>query len=116
MFCSKCGKEINDDALICPSCGCATENYSKNEKENAVKSNALDLLDKANTLSLIAIIGGIFIPLLGWICGGIGIGNCNNAKAENPTRADEIKKKCIIGIVISSVVFLIAFFSIIAMM
>lgn len=108
MFCSKCGKEINDDALICPSCGCATENYSKNEKENTVKSNATDLLDKANTLSLVSIIGGIFIPLLGWICGGIGIGNCNNAKVENPTRAEEIKKKCIIGIVISSVVFLIS--------
>ncbi|WP_294771910.1 zinc ribbon domain-containing protein [uncultured Eubacterium sp.] len=109
MFCSKCGKEINDDALICQSCGCATENYSKNEKENTVKYNASDLLDKANTLSLVSIIGGIFIPLLGWICGGIGIGNCNNAKDENPTRADEIKKKCIIGIIISSVVFLIYF-------
>ena len=28
MFCSKCGKEINDEAVVCPSCGCATANFS----------------------------------------------------------------------------------------
>jgi len=27
MFCSKCGKEIADEAIICPMCGCATANY-----------------------------------------------------------------------------------------
>ena len=27
MFCSKCGKEIADEAIICPQCGCATSNY-----------------------------------------------------------------------------------------
>ena len=27
MFCSKCGKEINDEAVICPSCGVPTQNY-----------------------------------------------------------------------------------------
>ena len=25
MFCRKCGKEIFDEAVICPGCGCATE-------------------------------------------------------------------------------------------
>ena len=24
-FCRKCGKEINDDAVMCVHCGCATE-------------------------------------------------------------------------------------------
>ena len=23
MFCSKCGKEVNDDAVVCIGCGCA---------------------------------------------------------------------------------------------
>ena len=27
MYCSKCGKEIADEAIICPICGCATANY-----------------------------------------------------------------------------------------
>lgn len=25
-FCSKCGKEIMDEAVVCPSCGCAQAN------------------------------------------------------------------------------------------
>ncbi len=27
MFCSKCGKEIDDAAVICVHCGCPTQNY-----------------------------------------------------------------------------------------
>ena len=27
MYCNKCGKEIDDEALICPHCGCGTVNY-----------------------------------------------------------------------------------------
>ena len=27
MFCSKCGKEIMNEAVICPHCGCPTSNY-----------------------------------------------------------------------------------------
>lgn len=29
MYCSKCGKELEDEAMICPQCGCATSNYYK---------------------------------------------------------------------------------------
>ena len=28
-FCEKCGKEIMDEAVICPGCGCAVEGASK---------------------------------------------------------------------------------------
>lgn len=31
MFCKKCGKEINDDALICPNCGAGTDNYASQQ-------------------------------------------------------------------------------------
>lgn len=24
MYCSKCGKEIHDEAVVCPNCGCST--------------------------------------------------------------------------------------------
>lgn len=27
MFCSTCGKELNDSAAVCPGCGCPTRNY-----------------------------------------------------------------------------------------
>lgn len=26
MFCTKCGKEINDEAVVCVHCGCSTKN------------------------------------------------------------------------------------------
>lgn len=29
-YCSKCGKEIMDKAMICPGCGCAQENNVQN--------------------------------------------------------------------------------------
>lgn len=32
MFCRNCGKEIEDNAVICPSCGVATENATKKKK------------------------------------------------------------------------------------
>ena len=30
MFCSKCGKEIDNEAVICVHCGCPTQNYRAN--------------------------------------------------------------------------------------
>lgn len=29
-FCSKCGKEINDEAVVCVHCGCSTADPGKN--------------------------------------------------------------------------------------
>ncbi len=33
MFCSKCGKEINDEAIVCVHCGCPTANYQQTNKD-----------------------------------------------------------------------------------
>lgn len=35
MFCYKCGKEIDDEAIVCPHCGCATKNYNPRVKNVA---------------------------------------------------------------------------------
>ena len=47
MFCSKCGKEINDEALICPACGCATMNFhtaqAAQPQQNVYSSNYLPI-------------------------------------------------------------------------
>ena len=32
-FCSKCGKEILDETVICPGCGCNVEQEKKDEKK-----------------------------------------------------------------------------------
>ena len=31
MFCKKCGKEIDDAAVICPACGVQTDNFIKQQ-------------------------------------------------------------------------------------
>ena len=36
MFCSKCGKEINDEAVICIGCGCAVRNSSVESDNKAL--------------------------------------------------------------------------------
>ena len=33
-FCSKCGKEINDEAVVCPACGCPTSKFDRKEQRN----------------------------------------------------------------------------------
>ena len=33
MFCSKCGKEINNEAVVCVHCGCATSNLKEESKQ-----------------------------------------------------------------------------------
>lgn len=38
MYCSKCGKEIDDAAVICPSCGCATANFNAASKSERPKT------------------------------------------------------------------------------
>lgn len=30
-FCSKCGKQVNEDAAVCMSCGCKVEDFRKSE-------------------------------------------------------------------------------------
>ncbi len=49
MFCSKCGKELMDEAVICPGCGCPTINYYKNPpavgSSTATTSVAAEILE-----------------------------------------------------------------------
>ncbi len=32
MFCSKCGKEIDNAAVVCVHCGCPTQNYKEDKQ------------------------------------------------------------------------------------
>lgn len=75
MFCKSCGKEINNDAVVCPYCGVQTgaiqiipqqPNYT-NQQPNA-QNNA----DETN-VGLVVL--SVFIPIIGIILGAVNMSN-----------------------------------------
>ena len=38
-YCSNCGKEVNENAVICVNCGCSLENTSNNQSVNVTINN-----------------------------------------------------------------------------
>lgn len=55
MFCKKCGKPVDDDALFCPGCGMSLKSESKefNNKDDEDKANTEKKLDKTKEKSSI---------------------------------------------------------------
>ena len=67
MFCTKCGKEIMDEAVICPNCGCATGNFAPKTNYYSEDYIAIkEFLSKANTIKTLGILAAV-------LCLGIGI-------------------------------------------
>ena len=50
-YCSKCGKEIMDEAVICPGCGCAVKSETE---QNEISYD--DCVNSASTTNIIAAI------------------------------------------------------------
>jgi|GEM_PF-1571670 len=75
MFCSKCGKEINDEAVICVHCGCST---------NAANTNNLDdhpvIKTSYGRLLAVCMVGGLFFGAVM----GISLGNKNGLASFIP--------------------------------
>lgn len=57
-FCEKCGKEIMDEAVICPSCGCAVKNEAEATK-------VVEVPKQAKTASLLGILSILLLAPLG---------------------------------------------------
>ena len=56
-YCSKCGNELFDEAVICPKCGCAAEKpIAENKEKSQPNKNVL--------MGTLLIIGGILIIAL----------------------------------------------------
>ena len=89
MYCSKCGKEINDEAVICVHCGCAVEN-KMNTKAN-----------EADAPSTAWAVLGFFIPLVGLILYLLN-------KDKMPLKARSAGKGALIGFIVS-IVFVIVY-------
>lgn len=64
MFCSKCGKEINDEAVVCIHCGCAVNNTANKT------ANQVDQIEQPNVgVGVMLMIVSFLIPIVGVILG-----------------------------------------------
>ena len=58
-YCTKCGKQLMDDAVVCTGCGCATDNANKNFSSTPKEVDAVD--GGLNVLALLFPIVGLIM-------------------------------------------------------
>ncbi len=56
MFCKKCGKEVNDDAVVCVHCGCSLKEDENKKEMNESKTG-------------IGVLMGLFLGIIGLVIG-----------------------------------------------
>ena len=131
MFCPKCGAQIVDEAKFCPYCGNQIEAqappvnspypgaeqpggaYAQPGAYGYQMSGAPESeVKNTNALGLVALIVGIFVPLVGFICGGIGLSKIKKlqtiANEAQQQQLNKNKKLCIAGIVVPIVITVIS--------
>ncbi len=86
MYCKNCGHELCDEAVICTNCGLPVANAVKKEEKNG--------------MAIAGFVCSFFIPLLGWIFGGVGLSRANKRDGKG-------KGFSVAALVISSIMFII---------
>jgi RNA polymerase subunit RPABC4/transcription elongation factor Spt4 len=111
-FCQNCGAQIVDGtSQFCPNCGApiAQQQFNGVVVDNEVVSKG----NQAKTLGIVALVCSFFIPLVAWICGGIGLSNSKKAYiATGDERYKKYKNMCITAIIIGVVVWVLSFISV----
>lgn len=71
MYCRNCGKMIDDEAVMCPHCGVMVKDVTPTPEFK-------------NGMAIAGFVCSFFIPLLGWVFGGIGLSKAskNNGKGK----------------------------------
>jgi len=87
-YCTKCGKELMDEAVICTNCGCPTSDKKANEINDAPNGGLAVL--------------GFFIPLVGLILYLVYMDTA-------PLRAKSAGKGALIGFIVG-IVFVVLYF------
>lgn len=75
-YCSKCGKEIMDEAVICVHCGCQVETIGAQNNaflQPQTITNTKATQPESNTLLTCAIIFAFLMPIVGVILGIVGL-------------------------------------------
>lgn len=109
MFCSKCGKELDDEAIVCPGCGCQTHNYKSSNLQVNEKEDVIKKLDELKKCGYISIIGGLIIPIIGIVFGILGLSKLQNFFVPQCylIEKSEVEKLNKIGIIISGIIILL---------
>lgn len=69
MFCSVCGKEFIDEAIICPVCNCIIKAKSNSKITKSINKKA----QISFVLGIVGIVSAWLIPLVGHITSIVGI-------------------------------------------
>ena len=80
-YCSKCGKELADEAVVCVGCGFPVNTAASKQSMIAIDENAA----KKETFSFAncALIYAFLIPIVGLILGIIGLVKCKTIAFNN---------------------------------
>ena len=109
MFCLKCGKEIDNNAMRCPFCDCPTENAGEaidtTTTDPSIKS-AKSFGIAAIILGALGIIWAWLLAIFGWILGGVGLALALVGRNKN-----KYVKNCKIGIILSAIALGCSFIS-----
>lgn len=100
MFCPTCGKELQDNAVVCPYCGCPTNNQPA--QPVAAPATSAPMLENGETpgMATAALVCAFLFPLLGFILGIVG---------TVKYKTQSLKTRCIIAIPLSLIVWGISF-------
>ena len=98
MFCRTCGKEVNDNAIICPHCGCALKNESiyAEVKNDVKKINVMCLVGFILSMAslLIALYG--MVAIAGLVLSIVGVVQTNKT-------GERLRGLGIAGIIVAAV-------------
>lgn len=109
-FCTYCGKEIVDEAVICLNCGCKTQStkfYPSHQETSA--QNHIILGDTEPQLAIWAKICGIVSFFIGWFALGITaiVLACMSKDETQGVMSSSAKVGYICGIISSSLSFVL---------
>lgn len=104
-YCTKCGAELMDEAVVCPKCGCAV---GENRPANTTNASS------TNGFAIAGFVLAFFFPLLGIIFGAMGISKANKMGGSGKGLAIAAVIISSIATVISFIVFITSFTAIMA--
>lgn len=84
-YCTKCGNKLMDEAVVCPKCGCPTNDYQ---------------VRKTNGFAIAGFVCSFLVPILGWIFGGVGLSKASKLNGKG-------KGLSIAALVISTALFIL---------